>query len=228
MASVRVLEVAAAVARAGAAGVPRTALAEQVMDDSTDAFNYLRQVVHRLRRLAPEGVELVSDGSILRWSPHGAVLTEDQLVRSLLARARREVGRARRSTLATALEIARRGPLVTPDRSPAATRPGDELRAAVFEARCEYAELLLEAGRAAEALAVARTSVADEPYREDGWRLLMRTTAATAGDSAVVPVYVECVRSLGTIGLGPSSETVALLERLRDPVPGAETRAVPA
>lgn len=213
----RALEVAARVARAGAGGLSRATLAEQVMDDSADAANYLRQVIHRLRRLAPEGVELVSDGGRLRWSPQGAVVTEDQLVTSLLARARRELGSTRRATLAAALEIAERGALVASDESPAAKRRRDELVAAVSEARRDYAELLLTAGRAAEALTVARASVADEPYREDGWRLVMRAMAVTAGASAAVPIYVECVRVLATIGLTPSSETSDLLDRLRGP-----------
>lgn len=212
----RALEVAASVARAGDAGLSRAALAEQVGDDSVDAGNYLRQLVHRLRRIAPEGVELVSDGDRLRWSPPGAVVTEDQLLADLLARARREVGPARRASLAAALEIAGRGPLVVSGHR-ATERGSDDLAAAVSEARREYAALLLDAGRAQEALGVARASVADEPYREDGWRLLMRATAATAGASAAVPTYVECVEALQAIGLRPSDETRDLLERLRDP-----------
>ena len=64
---------------------------------------------------------------------------------------------------------------------------------------------------------MARAAVTDEPYREDGWRLLMRATAATAGAAAAVPVYVECVEALEAIGLTPSNETRALLDRLRDP-----------
>lgn len=221
IAPLRALDVAASVARAGTAGLSRATLAEQIMDDSADAANYLRQVIHRLRRLAPEGVELISDGGRLRWSPHGAVVTEDQLLASLLARARREVGTARRETLAAALKIADRGELVAPDQSPTAARIGDELSAGVSEARREYAELLLSAGRTAEALTVARALVAAEPYREDGWRLVMQATAVTAGASAAVPVYVECARVLETIGLTPSRETRALLDRLRDPAPSA-------
>ena len=213
----RALEVAANVARAGAAGLSRATLAEQVMDDSADGANYLRQVIHRLRRLAPEGVELVSDGDRLHWSPPGAVVTEDQLVESLLARARHEVGRTRKATLASALEIAGRGELVAADPGSAGRRRREELSATVAEARREYAELLLDAGRTAEALEAARASVADEPYREDGWRLVMRATAAAAGGSAAVPAYVECVEALETIGLTPSRETRALLDRLRDP-----------
>jgi hypothetical protein len=88
----------------------------------------------------------------------------------------------------------------------------------MFAARCEYAEMLLEAGRPGEALAVARASVAEEPYREDGWRLLMRLMALTAGGAAVVPVYIDCRRCLEAVGLEPSAETAALFAELREPV----------
>lgn len=216
IAPLRALEVAAGVARAGDAGLSRAALAEQVGDDSVDAANYLRQLIHRLRRIAPEGVALVSDGDRLHWSPPGAVVTEDQLLEDMLTRARREVGPARRATLAAALDIAGRGPLI-PGHGTTDRRHREALAASVSEARREYAGLLLEAGDAQEALPVARASVSDDPYREDGWRLLMRATAATAGASAAVPIYLECVEALEAIGLAPSSETRALLDRLRDP-----------
>jgi DNA-binding SARP family transcriptional activator len=103
-------------------------------------------------------------------------------------------------------------------RGPAPSRTDHDLAAAMFAARCEYAEMLLEAGRPGEALAAARASVAEEPYREDGWRLLMRITALTGGGAAVVPVYVDCMRCLETVGLEPSGATVALFAELRDPV----------
>ena len=224
IAPLRALEVAASVARAGTEGVSRVALAEQVMDDSVNASNYLRQLVHRLRRLAPEGVNLISEGNTLRWSPRGAVIAEDQLLTSLLARARRELGRQRRRTLAAAIEVAARGPLVTSAHSPGGRRRREELLAAASEAHREYAELLLDAGRADEALAVARVLVDEQPYREDGSRLLMRATAVTSGASAVVPIYVECVRSLEAIGLTPSRETCELLDRLRESVASAAGR----
>jgi DNA-binding SARP family transcriptional activator len=220
IAPLRALEVAASVARAGAEGLSRAALAQQVMDDSADAANYLRQVIHRLRRLAPEGVELVSDNGRVRWSPHGAVVTEDQLLTQALARARRETGPARREALAEALELADRGPLVLCVHTAGAARLRDDLSAAVAEARLEYAELLLAEGRPAESLELARASVGEEPLREDGWRLLMRATAAARGASAAVPVYAECARALEVIGLRPSRETSRLLDHLRDPVAG--------
>jgi DNA-binding SARP family transcriptional activator len=178
-------------------------------------------VIHRLRRLAPEGVELVSENGRLRWSPGGAVVTEDQLLTAALARARRGIGDARRAALAEALELADRGPLIVSVQNPAATRLRDELSAAVADARLDHAELLLGDGHPDEALACARASVAAEPLSEDGWRLVMRAAAAARGASAAVPVYAECARALGAVDLRPSRETSRLLDHLRDPALGA-------
>jgi DNA-binding SARP family transcriptional activator len=72
------------------------------------------------------------------------------------------------------------------------------------------------AGRAARAAESARRAVAAEPYREDGWRLLMRARAAAEGPAAAVEPFLECREALGELGLAPSAETVALLDRLRD------------
>jgi len=57
--------------------------------------------------------------------------------------------------------------------------------------------------------------VTAEPLREDGWRLLMRATAAASGPAAAVPVYAECGFALAQIGLRPSPATRSLLDRLR-------------
>jgi DNA-binding SARP family transcriptional activator len=214
VAPLRALEVAAAVARAGPGGVARAEIARGLSGESVDAGNYLRQIVHRLRRVLPEGVELRSDGGVLRWAPPGAVATEDQMVLALIARARREIGEGRRATLGAALAMAGRGPLWAQDGADAARR-GRELAAAVADARRGHAGLLLDAGRAAEAVEAARAAVVDDPYREDGWRLLMRAGAAAAGPSAVLPVYLECAAVLEGVGLRPTGETRALLERLR-------------
>ena len=213
----RAIDVAAAVARAGGRGVPRARLVDALAEHSADAPNYLRQVIHRLRRLAPEGVELTSDDGLLRWSPPGAVVTEDDVLWSLLARARRETGSDRLDTLGAALELSARGPLTAAHETPRARAMREELAGAVAEARREHGTLLLAAGRAAEAEAAARAAVEAEPYREDGWRLLMRARAAAAGPSAAVPVFLECSRALAEIGLEPSAPTHELLDRLRAP-----------
>ena len=212
----RAIDIAAEVARAGWRGVPRADLVELLAEHSVDAQNYLRQVVHRLRRLAPEGVELTSDDGLLRWTPAGAVVTEDDVLRALLAQVGRETGEMRLRTLAAALELADHGALVTAADTVAASELRADLAGAVAEARREYARLLLATGRATEAVAAARAAVTAEPLREDGWCLLMRAAAAADGHAAAVPVYAECAASLAEIGLEPSSGTRDLLRRLRD------------
>ena len=67
----RAIDVAAEVARAGMRGLSRERLVEVLAEHSIDAQNYLRQVIHRLRRVAPEGVELTSEDGLLRWTPAG-------------------------------------------------------------------------------------------------------------------------------------------------------------
>ena len=212
----RAIDIAAEVARAGWRGVPRADLVELLAEHSVDAQNYLRQVVHRLRRLAPEGVELTSDDGLLRWTPAGAVVTEDDVLRALLAQVGRETGDMRLRTLAAALELADHGALVTAADTVAASELRADLAGAVAEARREYARLLLATGRATEAVATARAAVTAEPLREDGWCLLMRAAAAADGHAAAVPVYAECAASLAEIGLEPSTGTRDLLRRLRD------------
>ena len=212
----RAIDIAAEVARAGWRGVPRAELVEQLEEHSVDAQNYLRQVVHRLRRIAPEGVELTSEDGLLRWTPAGAVVTEDDVLRALLAQVARETGETRLRILAAALELAGRGVLVTAADTLAAAEQRAELAGAVAEARREYARLLLAAGRATEAVAAARAAVTAEPLREDGWCLLMRASAAADGAAAAVPVYSECAEALAEIGLEPSAGTRDLLRRLRE------------
>ncbi len=212
----RAIDIAAEVARAGWRGVPRADLVELLSEHSVDAQNYLRQVVHRLRRIAPEGVELTSEDGMLRWTPAGAVVTEDDVLRALLAQVGRETGDMRLRTLAAALELAERGVLVTAADTGTAAELRAALIAAVAEARREYARLLLTAGRATEAVAAARGAVTAEPLREDGWCLLMRASAAADGPAAVAPVYAECAASLAEIGLEPSAGTRDLLRRLRE------------
>jgi DNA-binding SARP family transcriptional activator len=219
----KAVEVAAAVARAGPSGISREVVADELLQGSADASTYLRQMIYRLRRALPDGVDLVSDGGRLWLTPPGAVVTEDQLFASLVARARREVGGERRRTLAKALEVADRGRLLPGVDTVSAHRLRGELDELAGETRREYADILLTAGRAVEAAVAARAAVAAEPYREDGWTLLMTAEARTSGPAAVVPLFVECARALAEIGLEPSPELRALVERLRSPVARAVT-----
>lgn len=211
----RAVALAAAVSRAGAHGAPRTALAADLLEGSIDGANHLRQLVHRLRRALPTGVSLSSARGRLSWSPPEAVVAEDLVLEGLLSRARREVGGARLDTLGAAMAMADRGPFLPGVEGEAAGRRRAEVAASVAEGRREHARCLLAAGRAVQAMAAARAAVADDPYREDGWRLLMRAQVAAEGPASAVPPFLECATVLAGVGLAPSPETRTLLERLR-------------
>ena len=85
----------------------------------------------------------------------------------------------------------------------------------VAEGRRDYARIELTAGRLGPAEDLARKAVDADPYCEDGWQLLMRSRAGSAGAEAVVPTFLECAERLGEVGVEPSPETRALMDRLR-------------
>lgn len=213
----KAVELAAAIARAGAAGASRAALIDTALGGSADGSNYLRQMVHRLRRALPEAVTLVSDGGRLWWSPADGVLAEDQLLEALVARARLGFGRERVEAFAAALELAATGPLLPSSDADHTRVRRAQLATLVNDARREYADALLSEGRAEAAVTAARAAVAAEPYREDGWLLVMRAEAAASGPAAVTAALGECAGTLARIDLEPSRETVTLAHRLRNP-----------
>lgn len=211
----KAVELAAAVAGGGRTGVSRAVLADELFEGSSAGANYLRQLLHRLRRALPAGIDIASAEGRLAWTPSDAVVVEDQVLEALVLRARRELDEARADSLAAALALADRGPFIPDVRGPSADRRRAQVDALVSEARREYARIQLAAGRPGAAEDLARKAVSADPYSEDGWRLLMRSRAQTAGGEAVVPTFLECVEHLEEIGLTPSLETRALLERLR-------------
>lgn len=213
--SAKAVELAAALARAGAAGVPRARLISELFDDSRDGANYLRQVIHRLRRRLPAELAVVSAGGRLSLLPAEVVVVDDEQLEWLLGRAGRAVGAERLELLTQALALARRGPYLAGVDGQGARHRREQLERLVNEATREYAQALLAAGRPGEAAFAARDLVRDEPYREDGWQLLMRAEAAAGNSSAAVPTFLECQRALAEVGLDPSPATRQLLDRLR-------------
>lgn len=213
--SPKAVELAAAVASAGPGGADRAALAGELFEGSIDGANHLRQLVHRLRRALPGDVTLASSQGRLAWLPADAVVAEDRVLEALLSRARREVGAARHATLAAALGMAGRGEFLPGAEGDVAARRRAELGGRIADARREHARDLLAAGRPAQAAEVARAAVGADPYREDGWQILIRASAAADGPASALPPYLECAAALAGVGLSPSTETRALLARLR-------------
>jgi DNA-binding SARP family transcriptional activator/tetratricopeptide (TPR) repeat protein len=212
----RAVELAAILARAGSSGVAREALIESLLGERAAGANYLRQLVHRLRRALPEGIEITSRSGRLAWAPAHAVVSEDQLLEAAVLRARRETGAARASSIELALELAARGDCLPDSDSASARRRRDELAVLIAEARREHVLSLLSEGHTQRASELARAAVEADPYREDRWQLLMRAAAAAEGPSAVLPVFRECAERLAQLGAEPSQETRRLVERLRE------------
>ena len=211
----RMVELAARLARGGEAGVSRDRLVADLFEGSDDGPNYLRQVVHRLRRLLPEGVELVSREGRLAWMPAAVVDADDAAFEALVARARLEVGAGRLEALRRALRLYERGPYMPGVDGGATAARRRELDELATEARIERIRALLVAGESATAREAARSAVVVEPYSEETWQLLMRAEAALAGAGSVASVLLECQEALREIGLEPCGATLRLVERLR-------------
>lgn len=209
------VEVAAIVAAAGSDGIAREALLGEFSPRSRDARNYLRQLVHHLRRSLPEGLSLASDRDRLVWSPVHAVVRDDDIFESLLARARHEHSAQRGETLREAIDLASEGDYLRNGDSDAVRNRRRELLALLNEAQREYGRWLLEQGRPQDALKIVSEALRADAYREDGWHLLMRAEAVVGGPDAMLAAYLRCESALREVGLTASPETVRLLGRLR-------------
>jgi len=207
--------------------VPRDELAEALWGDELPATweKALSVLVSKLRAVL-DASEV--DGATALTSAFGCyqlTLPEGSWIDVVAAaesldRAEGERGRddlvAARSSAETAIELARRTFL-----------PG-ESGAWVEEKRAELGEILargleclaeiqLDSGHPAEAVASAGELTALEPYRESGYRILMRAQAATGNNAEALKTYEGCrVLLAEELGAYPSSETEAVyLEILR-------------
>jgi DNA-binding SARP family transcriptional activator len=211
----KAVELAVYLASVDRRGISRDWLAREAFGGGESGQNYLRQTIHRLRRILPQGVELHSAGGQLSWAPVDAATTDDRVFEGLIARARVEVGSRRLGTLREALALVDAGPYL-PEFDTAAIasrrRDLDELEA---EARTDLARGLIEIGDPAAARDVIRTALRRDPVREDAWQLLMRAEAVLGGPEAVGRVLVECRDALARAGLEPCANTTRTAERLR-------------
>jgi DNA-binding SARP family transcriptional activator len=85
------------------------------------------------------------------------------------------------------------------------------LAAALVRALDARVEALVANGEVELALAHAREAVRMEPYRESGYRRLMRMQIRNGDRGEAIRSYMECKRVLGSeLGVTPSEETEAL------------------
>jgi LuxR family transcriptional regulator, maltose regulon positive regulatory protein len=182
-------------------------------DDSTGA--YLRQAVHGLRLLLPEPITLLREGDVFVLDGWSLVETDTMLLEARLAGASAQLGARRlEATLAAVEEHATIRYLEGVESAWVAERRR-QLAAMLVEARIETAVAALETSRFDVAQTVLEAVVAEQPYREQAWRLLMRVSAAQGREDHVVELYRRCEAALHELGLAPARSTRLLVEGLR-------------
>jgi DNA-binding SARP family transcriptional activator len=181
-------------------------------DDSARA--YLRQALSRARDALPPPYALVSEDGVVEVT--GGTLTSDsvELLAALEAASSLE-GRdalvAFRNLLA---EYGDRELLPGGDAEWVAERRR-RLAAAVTDARLRASGIAHDLGEYAEAEALTQAVLAEDPYREQAWRLAMRVRSALGDDDGMLRAYRACLDALSTLGARPARSTQVLLEQLR-------------
>ena len=198
-------------------GATREQLLDALFDGRSDASTraYLRQAIHGLRQLLPDGVELVADGEGLALSDPGSVESDSSLLEVRLETAARLAGTPRFDAVAAALRVTEHGPfLATVDCTWVRERRA-ELAALIVEARIGMAVSAFEDSRSDLAEPVLKRVLSEDPYRERAWRLLMRMAVARGADDEVIALYRRCEETLREVGLEPSEATRLLVGGLR-------------
>ncbi len=190
-----------------------TVLFEGRDDDS--ARSYLRQVVHRLREVLPDGVGPAFDGGTLRFTAPVALVSESVVVERHLARASRLRGAEQTGAIAAALEVADLGEYLPGVDSVWAEDRRTHLRSLTGKARLQAAQTHYEHGSFLDAERLAREALLQDPYQESAWRLLMRVGGAVGDEDRVISAFRQCQSVLLDLDAAPSDSTRRLLDQLR-------------
>lgn len=197
--------------------VPTGRLVEALWGDDPprSAVSSLRTYVSRLRAVLGEQLRSEGGGYVLD-APTDAARFERALTSAdgaapadALARLDEALGLWRGPAFGDVADLVALAPHVT---------RLDELRAAACERR---AGALLRAGRVPEAVAAAEEVVAEHPYREAAWALLVEGLAAAARPAEALRAHQRAVAVIADAGLVPSevlrrAERVALAGEAAD------------
>jgi ATP/maltotriose-dependent transcriptional regulator MalT len=198
-------------------GLTRDQALDALFDGRTDqsARSYLRQALHRLREVLPDGqAPELAEGRI--QLPAGVrIASESQRFEALLGRAAALAEGERPAALDAALALTEAGEYLPAIRAGWAEERRAQLSQAVNDARSEAAELAFRAGAHRDALERIEAVLEGDPYRESAWRLLMRVSNALGADDRVIAGYRRCEAVLAEVGAEPSASTRALLTQLR-------------
>lgn len=199
----------------------KTATRPQLLDalfdgrDTNASRSYLRQAIHQLRAVLPEGVGPFIANEMVALVEHVAIESEAARFEQVAHRARSNDPRSRLEEILVALAVLERGDYLPKAKSEWFERRRAELQDAAISLRLEAARLSFDLGLYAQADRYAEAVLAKEPLREAAWRLRMRTAAALGSSDEILATYTECVSALAAIGTEPARETKILLDQLR-------------
>lgn len=199
----------------GAAG--RDELLDALFAGRTDpsARAYLRQAIHVLRHVLPPEAELeVVDGQVA-LADGVRIVSESARFEALLAEAARLQGEERLTAILRALELVDRGEYLAGRSSPWIDARQAHLRSLTADARLDAGQLAFAAGRYQLAERLVERVVAEDPFREAAWRLIMQIAGAHGDDDGMIGAYRRCEQTLATLGTSPAASTRQLLDRLR-------------
>ena len=83
------------------------------------------------------------------------------------------------------------------------------------KARLQAAQTQYEQEQFLDAERLAREALAQDPYQESAWRLLMRVGSAVGDEDRVITAFRQCQRALAELDATPSDSTRRLLDQLR-------------
>jgi DNA-binding SARP family transcriptional activator len=182
-------------------------------DDSTRA--YLRQAVHQLRQVLPEGAGLVAEHGYVQLGDEVRASSESTRFEALIAEAARLRDEARLAATLQAIAVFDAGEYLPGLHSGWVDERRRRLADLAADARYEAAELAFAAGRYGEAQRLDDRVLEADPFREGAWRLKMRIADAFGDGDGVIRAYQSCRRALASLNTAPSPTTEHLLQRLR-------------
>ncbi|GAA5122243.1 hypothetical protein GCM10023339_40360 [Alloalcanivorax gelatiniphagus] len=183
--------------------------------DDESTRSYLRQTVHRLRELLPEGAGPSFDGRILRFTAPVVCTSESVNLERRLHEGMRLQGAQQRRAIIDALTVAGKGPYFGDSPNQWIERRREHLLKLAGRANLHLARSSLMAEQLIDAEQYAERSVRDDPYQESAWRLLMRIGNALGDEDRVIAAYRRCKATLRDLDAEPSDSTRRLLDQLR-------------
>jgi DNA-binding SARP family transcriptional activator len=194
----------------------RDELLDKLFDGRADqnARNYLRQVIHRVRQMLPEGTFCSEPGRVA-VDHRVTFVAESVTFERQLAEAARQHGATRLELTLAALSSYNRGPYLGGHGADWTDDRARHLQDAATDARYNAAVIAFGEGRYPLSRELATAVLAAHPTREPAWRLLMRIAEARGEDDELIGAFRACERELAAIGTVPSASTRALLSRGR-------------